>query len=238
MPPKTDVKPASSNGDSAADPSVQGDESLTAGENDERGVSWENKAKEFQRKHEEASSALQELQESKNELESRLGELEQKANLNSNEQREKDNIEIQISELERSEKARPWMGLLEKRLQDSSARNKNETLFETSIMLMDDFIQQKAEGLKIEPKELEKILDKIGPVGSKLPPHVKVKLAWKEYNDRNDFEKRKADLETREAAEKTFRETGERTSETTSTLRSQISQAKSPGDWEKIVGQV
>lgn len=234
MADKTGVMEPSPSSKTSELPSDQGKDSLKT---DERGVSWENRAKEFERKFQDASEKMEEFQQAKEELETRLDELNQKVNLTSREGQEKVALRDQIVKLRQAESAQPWLGILNEELTNSSLKTKEQAMFDMSILLMEDFLQDEAEKMGISPDNLEKKLAAYAPVdGKNFWPFQRAKMALKKYVSEKKYLEEKSEFETKQKEEQEFRETGVRSSP--SPTQSKLREAKSSLEFENALADL
>lgn len=177
----------------------------------------ENLRAEYERKNQEMSERLASIEEEKAELSSRLDELtkSEKSRLDSLDD-EKNNIKAQLAELQKPEYAgyREYVNLGTTKAKTDAI---NEAEHRTSVILMKEFIERKAEEEKITPKQLRDELNAILKIeGSNeikhasLMPHDRVKVAYSERAERKMVQALKDENKRLLAERDAFSEDGSR----------------------------
>lgn len=184
----------------------QGKGDLNASDKDERGVSWENVAKENQKKYEKVSARLEETL-------SRLEELEEKINLTSSEKNEKKNLINKVDDLEKlkrdvleNEENKLWLGVTE----DIAQKAKSEARHEIQVELMEDFLEDQAEVLKMNIKDLREELQPYALRHSDKGVLKRAKLAMKDFLEFKKYQKEKEEFKRSKESSESFREEGGR----------------------------
>jgi len=151
----------------------------------------ENLRAEYNRESTELSEKLTNLQTEKDGLESRITELTnaEKSRLNQLDDQKK-NIEAQLHELDTNPEFAGYREKITRETKKAKEEAVNDSTYETSKILMQDFVDRKAEEEKISPQQLRDELNKVLriPGGNRikypdLMPHERVKAAYAERKE-------------------------------------------------------
>jgi len=185
-------------------------------ENDSRGISWKNVAKENEQK---LQSVMKKLDEQRSEYQDRISELEEKVNLTLAERQEKKDLEEGIDDIESkkmaiksSKEAKPWLNLIE----DTSKRESAKVLEQMYSVLVDDFIESKAETENMDPAKLREELNAFAGMHLDKSPSKRVKIAFKEWSERKKLFKEKAEFERERNNSNSFRDDSNHTAKSKS----------------------
>lgn len=200
MPDKTSVTNSSvSESEENLESSLQGqgkDRLNDSNDVDSKGVSWKNRAKEYQSKFESVSEKLDAIQ-------SRLEELQEKEQLNARERAEKSrlqnyegNLEQDLYVLEHDPKFKPYVEKIDRSTSKAKEEAVREAEHNFSASLMEDFLEDSAEKEKIKIDELRDALNEILSDGRyrQFLPHKRAKLAYRDYVKSQELSKREKAL--------------------------------------------
>lgn len=181
---KTSLTNPAVQGSAETDTSLQrqGNDGLNVSNKDEKGVSWENRAKEYQKKYEATAEKLDSVSQ-------RLEELENKARLTESEKQEKERLENRQDDLEdqiRILETDPGYKAFPEYVKRHSKKVKEEAVSEAYNKFVNetvDYTLKKAgKRLGVEPKELRSELLKIMKVShQQMSPIERVEVLLEEY---------------------------------------------------------
>ena len=198
----SDVNPAESRTAKETEqaPSSRGNGSSNDSSVDDRGVSWENRAKEYERKYNDVSEKLESYEE-------RLAELDEKVRLTESEKAEKAKLESKrtdleslIEELESKQEAKPWLAAADKRAQRAKLEAVELAKHEIYVEQMEDFISETAEAEGMDAKKFRKELLSFAGKYADRNPLQRAKSAYKDLLKQRDLDKRERALKEKEAA--------------------------------------
>ena len=236
--------------------SVKSDESLKSKEDsslsqkgdgtalkDPEKQSWENQAREWQRKysdlsekHEAVASEIAEIKERLADGEGTRGDRDRLSRLES----KKEMLEEEKETIRTNPKARPWLSLTEDISTKITQKVTNDALYQYDYRQALKMATQTAKALKIEPKEFQDALFNIlkggrwefDDKGDRIMPTDRVEMAIEEWHSMNDL-KKKAEKKD----EPQYSERGGRKMERTQSRLDEIKDAKESGNFRDILSK-
>lgn len=208
---KTSLTKAAVQGSAETDPSLQrqGKDDLNGSDKDEKGIPWENRAKEYQKKFEAVSEKFDNVSK-------RLEELENKTRLTESEKQEKRSLENKQDDLEdqlRILETHPDYRAFPEYVKRQSKKIKEEAVSESYTRFVDEHVnytlKKAGKRLGIDPKELRSELLKIMKVShQEMSPIERVEVLLEEYE--SDLEAKKKNKEEKDKSNQQFSENGGR----------------------------